>query len=295
MEKNIESVINKIPENLQHLLLSLPSFVLDNVEEIRFIIGRPVCILSMGREYHLSYEVDYEGLNSLLNRLLSYSYYAYETELASGYITIEGGHRTGVCGKVVLEKGRVTLIKDISSLNIRCCREVRGVSDECLKSIIKTDGSIHNTLIVSPPKCGKTTLLRDLIRNLSTKGFRVGVCDERSEIAGSYRGCPAFDLGPRTDILDGCPKEQGIIMLIRSMSPNIIATDEIGKSADIYAVEAAICAGVNLITTIHGSSCEDVLNSAVGSLVKNGAFSCMIFLSNIPKTGTIKQVLYYKQ
>ncbi|MHC1722210.1 MAG: stage III sporulation protein AA [Aminipila sp.] len=292
MEKNIESILNKMPQDLEKTFRALPDTIINHAEEFRFRIGQPISIISLNEEYHISYAVDYEMLNNLINRLLNYSYYAYETELANGYITIEGGHRVGVCGKAVLEKENVRLIKDISSLNIRCSREVIGASEECLKKILKNDGSIHNTLIVSPPKCGKTTLLRDLIRNLSSKGFRVGVCDERSEIAGSYKGKTCYDLGPRTDILDGCPKEQGIIMLIRAMSPNIIATDEIGKSADIYAIEAAMCAGINLITTIHGNSYEDVLNSAIGSLVKKGIFSCIIFLSNVPKTGSIREVMY---
>lgn len=295
MEKNIESILIKMPQDLEKTFRALPDTIINNVEEFRFRIGQPISIISLNEEYHISYAVDYEMLNNLINRLLNYSYYAYETELANGYITIEGGHRVGICGKVVLEKENVRLIKDISSLNIRCSREVIGASEECLKKILKVDGSIHNTLIVSPPKCGKTTLLRDLVRNLSSKGFRVGVCDERSEIAGSYKGKTCYDLGPRTDILDGCPKEQGIIMLIRAMSPNIIATDEIGKTADIYAIEAAMCAGVNLITTIHGNSYDDVLNSAIGSLVRKGTFSCIIFLSNIPKTGSIREVMYSKQ
>lgn len=295
MEKNIESILIKMPEDLEKALRSLPTAIINTAEEFRFKIGQPISIISLNEEYHISYAVDYDMLNNLINRLLNYSYYAYETELANGYITIEGGHRVGICGKVVLEKGNVKLIKDISSLNIRCSREVIGASDECLKSILKPDGNIHNTLIVSPPKCGKTTLLRDLIRNLSNKGFRVGVCDERSEIAGSYKSNTYYDLGPRTDILDGCPKEQGIIMLIRSMAPNIIATDEIGKSEDIYAIESAMCAGINLITTIHGNSYDDVLNSAIGGLIKKGIFSCIIFLSNVPKTGSIREVIYSKQ
>lgn len=295
MEKNIESILIKMPEDLQKKLRSLPEMIITNAEEFRFRVGQPISIISLNEEYKISYLVDYNILNNLINRILNYSFYAYETELSNGYITIEGGHRVGICGKVVLENGNVKLIKDISSLNIRCSRQVIGASDECIKKILKLDGSIHNTLIVSPPKCGKTTLLRDLIRNLSNKGFVVGVCDERSEIAGSYKGNTYYDLGPRTDILDGCPKEQGIIMLIRSMSPNIIATDEIGKSADIYAIEAALCAGVSLITTIHGNSYEDVLNSAIGSLVKRNIFTCIIFLSNIPKTGSIKDVMYTAQ
>lgn len=294
MDKNIESILIKMPENLEKTLRSLPDSIVDYAQEFRFRIGQPISIISQNEEFHVSYTVDYEMLNNLVNRMLNYSYYAYETELASGYITIEGGHRIGICGKVILEKGSVRLIKDISSLNIRCSRQVIGASDECIKKILKPEGGIHNTLIVSPPKCGKTTLLRDLIRNLSNRGFKVGVCDERSELAGSYKGKPYYDLGARTDILDGCPKEQGIIMLIRSMSPDVIATDEIGKSADIYAVESAMCAGVNLITTIHGNSYKDVLNSEIGGLVRKGIFSCIIFLSNIPKTGTIREVIYSK-
>ncbi|WP_312353126.1 stage III sporulation protein AA [Aminipila sp.] len=295
MEKNIENILIKMPQDLEKTFRALPDAIINNAEEFRFRIGQPISIISLNEEYHISYAVDYEMLNNLINRLLNYSYYAYETELANGYITIEGGHRVGVCGKVVLDKGNIRLIKDISSLNIRCSREVIGASEECIKNIVKADGSIHNTLIVSPPKCGKTTLLRDLIRNLSNKGYKVGVCDERSEIAGSYKGNTCYDLGPRTDILDGCPKEQGIIMLIRAMSPHIIATDEIGKRADIYAIEAAMCAGINLITTIHGNSYEDILNSQIGDLVKRGIFSCIIFLSNVPKTGSIREVLYAKQ
>ncbi|MFV0517572.1 MAG: stage III sporulation protein AA [Aminipila sp.] len=295
MDKNIESILTKMPEHLEKTLKSLPDTIISHVEEFRFRIGQPISIISKNEEFHISYAVDYEMLNNLINRLLNYSYYAYETELSNGYITIEGGHRVGICGKTVLEKGSVRLIKDISSLNIRCSRQVIGASDECLSKILKPDGSVHNTLIVSPPKCGKTTLLRDLIKNLSNKGFKIGVCDERSEIAGSYKGTTYYDLGPRTDILDACPKEQGIIMLIRSMSPDIIATDEVGKSADVYAIESAMCAGINLITTIHGNSYADVVNSEIGGLISKGIFSCIIFLSNVPKTGTIREVIYAKQ
>ncbi|QIB69441.1 stage III sporulation protein AA [Aminipila butyrica] len=295
MDKNLQSILTKLPKELEEAMRALPDSLLNQAEEFRFKSGQPVSILSNDQEYALSYIVNQDMLTSLLNRILHYSFYAYETELANGYITMEGGHRVGVCGRTVLEKGAVRLIKDISSLNIRFSREVIGASDACLPHLFREDGSLHNTLIVSPPKCGKTTLLRDLIRNLSTRGYRVGVCDERSELAGSYKGNTYYDLGPRTDILDGCPKEQGIIMLIRSMSPHVIATDEIGKSADVYAVEAAMCAGVSLITTIHGNSYEDLLNSAIGGLVQKGIFSCMVFLSNQPKTGSIREIIYARE
>ena len=150
---------------------------------------------------------------------------------------------------------------------------------------------VRNTLIISPPKCGKTTMLRDLARNLSNAGFRIGICDERSEIAGCYDGKTSYDLGPRTDVLDGCPKADGILMLIRAMSPDVVMTDEIGKPEDAAAIRSALSAGVKIITTIHGSSFEDAAKSAVGSLITDHVFETLIFLSAQPVTGTVEKIL----
>ena len=133
-------------------------------------------------------------------------------------------------------------------------------------------------------------MLRDLIRNFSNMGFQIAVCDERSEISGMYNGQPSYDLGTRTDVLDGCPKEKGMIMLIRAMSPDLIATDEIGKKEDCKAIETAVCAGVSLLATIHGSNYEDVINSGIGELVERGVFERLIFLSNIPAIGSISAI-----
>lgn len=292
MDKSFNEIMIKFPKGVREEFERLPADILDNAEELRLRNGQPVMVASGGKEYFLEQQVNKEMLDSVINRLLDYSYYAYETELAEGYLTIEGGHRVGICGKTVIERGQVKLIKNISSLNIRRCREIKGISDKCINHVIREDGTVNNTLIVSPPRCGKTTLLRDLVRNLSERGFTVGVCDERSEIGGSWRGKIGFDLGSRTDVLDGCPKEQGIVMLLRSMAPQIIATDEIGKKSDVPAIETALCAGVKLLTTIHGHSLEDVKNSEIGGLVKKGVFSCVIILSNSPVTGHIKEVIY---
>lgn len=251
-------------------------------------------MISGGREIKLndSRLMTPELLEEILNRLLRYSYYAYEEELSNGYITIEGGHRVGICGRVTLKNGQVHLIKDISSLNIRRSREIKGAADKIIPMIAdRSNGQINNTLIISPPKCGKTTILRDIARTLSYRGFRVGICDERSEIAGCFNGESSYDLGNRTDILDGCPKSSGMIMLIRSMSPDVIITDEIGKKEDAAAIEEALCAGINIITSIHGSSFEDVTSSAVGSLIRNHVFDTLIFLSATPVTGSIKKVM----
>lgn len=295
---NLNHILMKFPGELGEQIRRLPNDVLDNLEEIRMKTGSHIRIFSKGKEYELESQsgrkMDKDLLNQIFNNILNHSAYAYQEELSNGYITIEGGHRVGICGRTVVENGQVKTIKDISSLNIRRSREIIGVSDSCIKFLIKNNQQIYNTVIVSPPKCGKTTLLRDMIRNLSNMGFKVGVCDERSEISGTYNGYANYDLGIRTDVLDGCPKDQGMLMLIRAMSPDIIVTDEIGKKQDIQAIEAAVCAGINLLTTIHGNSFEDLLSSGIGDMVKTGVFQRFIFLSNIPKTGSIIGVRDFK-
>lgn len=290
----LDKILTKLPIEIGEQIKGLPSPIKKNLEEIRIRNGQNIVLFASGKEYGLECQngtqIDNIIINNIFNSLLNYSAYACQEELINGYITIEGGHRVGVCGRTVMENGRVKTIKDISSINIRRSREIIGVSDPCMGYLLKGKHQIFNTIIVSPPKCGKTTLLRDMIRNFSSMGFQVGVCDERSEISGMYNGRPSYDLGIRTDILDGCPKEKGMIMLIRSMSPELIATDEIGKREDCHAIEAAVCAGISLLTTIHGSCYEDVINSGIGELVEKGIFERLIFLSNIPAIGSISAI-----
>lgn len=294
MDKNTEKILQKLPSSVNERIEALPKGIINDFEEIRLKTFQDTLVISGGREIslHDGKAITPDILDETLNRLLDYSYYAYEDELSKGYITIEGGHRVGICGRVTLKDGRVHLIKDVSSLNIRRSRQIIGASRAVINSVCdEQKNSIRNTLIISPPKCGKTTILRDLARALSYKGYRVGICDERSEIAGSYNGETSYDLGKRTDILDGCPKAEGILMLIRSMSPDVIITDEIGKKEDVGAIESALCAGVKTITTIHGSSYEDVENSAVGDLIKKHVFETLIFLSATPTTGTVRRIM----
>ena len=285
--RNLECIFKKLPAGIGDSIRALPYEITDHLEEIRIRTGSGIRIISGGREFAIDgITVDYDMMNRILNSLLNHSYYAYEEELSKGYITIEGGHRVGICGKTVLDRGRVNIIKDISSVNIRCSREIIGIA-EPLKDIV-TD---RNVLIASPPGCGKTTLLRDITRLLSCSGRQVSVCDERSEIAGTYMGKSTYDLGPRTDILDGCPKAEGMMMLIRSMGPDVIITDEIGREEDACAIEAAVCAGINIIASIHGGTYEEAATSRIGSMIRNGIFSRLIFLTNIPHTGTVREVM----
>lgn len=293
---NLEQILNKLPEKIREPIEELPESILTSLEEIRIKAYSDIRILSKNQELLVALKKDVlvsvEDLDMILNNLLDYSYYAYEEELAKGYITIEGGHRVGVCGRVVLNKGNVSLIKEISSLNLRRSREITGVADRVLPHVLDKENILQNTLIVSPPKCGKTTMLRDLVRSLSCKGFKIALCDERSELAGTYMGRPSYDLGPRTDVLDGCPKAEGMIMLIRAMSPDAVVTDEIGKKEDIAAIETAVCAGVSILTTIHGRNYDDLLASNMGPLITKGVFSRLIFLSNDPRTGSISEVIH---
>ena len=291
---SLDKILVKLPVEIGDTIKSLPDHIRKNLEEIRIRNGNNIVLYAEGKEFELELKngerIDNYIINNVFNSFLNHSVYAYQQELTNGYITIEGGHRVGVCGRTVMENGKVKTIKDISSINIRRSREITGVSDPCVGYLMKGRHQIFNTLIISPPKCGKTTLLRDLIRNFSKMGFQVGVCDERSEISGMYNGKSSYDIGTRTDILDGCPKEKGMIMLIRSMSPDLIATDEIGKREDCHAIEAAVCAGISLLTTIHGSSYEDVINSGIGELVQKGVFERLIFLTNIPAIGSVSSI-----
>ncbi len=289
----LDKVLAKLPDYIMEPLLSLPLEIQNNLEEVRIQINQPVIVITSGKEIFINTfkKITDESLEIILNNLMNYSIYAYEEDLAKGYITIEGGHRVGVCGRVVKNKNNITLIKDISSLNIRRSREIKGSAEKLIKEITDNIG-LQNTVIVSPPKCGKTTLLRDIVRLLSCDGYRVGVIDERSEIAGMYQGVPSYDIGPRTDVLDGCPKAEGMLMMIRSMSPDVIVTDEIGKDEDIEAIESALCAGVKIITTIHGRTYEDLLASRLRDTIRRGVFTRMIFLTNDPATGTISEVRY---
>ena len=294
MDRNSENILRKLPSVIEERIRQLPGSIIECFEEIRLKTFEDTVVISEGREIslHDGKLVTPDLIDETLNRLLDYSYYAYEEELSKGYITIEGGHRVGLCGTVTMKDGKVHLIKDVSSLNIRRSRQIIRVSGKIINSVCDEKRRIiRNTLIISPPKCGKTTILRDLARNLSGRGYRVGICDERSEIAGCYNGKSSFDLGSRTDILDGCPKSEGILMLIRSMSPDVIITDEIGRKEDVGAIDSALCAGVKTITTIHGSSYEDVENSAVGELIKRHVFETLIFLSAEPSMGTVKRIM----
>ena len=285
----LNEILSHLPQRVSEEISMLPASVLADLEEIRMRCNQSVRIQHAGQERLLMRIVTKDDLQKTLTGLVKFSYYAYEEELAKGFVTINGGHRVGVCGKAVVKEGMPTLIKEISSVNIRFAKEIKGCANPLIPVLIEGSRPV-NTLIVSPPGCGKTTLLRDIARIFSLRQIKVSICDERSEIAGMYDSSPSFYLGPRTDVLDGCTKKNGMLMLIRSMSPDVIITDEIGMKGDAEAIEQCINAGVGIVTSIHGSDRDDVMNSSIGYLAEKGIFRNIIYLSCEKGPGTIKEI-----
>lgn len=245
-----------------------------SLEEIRVRAGQPLMFLfadgerflekdgRLGRDMHKGCGMSRRDLEEMVGFLCSYSMYAYEEQLRMGYLTLRGGHRVGVAGEVSLQHGKVARLQHIYFLNIRIAHEKKGCA-RALVEALRCGQGIHNTIILSPPGAGKTTLLRDAVRLLSQgdeshAGLKVGVVDERSELGAGYLGIPQNDLGPRTDVLEGAGKSEGIYMLLRSMSPQVIAIDELGTRDDFEAVTRAFHSGCRLIGTIHGESPESL-------------------------------------
>ncbi|MGM1045987.1 MAG: stage III sporulation protein AA [Bacillota bacterium] len=291
------------PENVKQLLLNLPKDVLEGLEEVRIRESRPLEINTGGKFHFVSrngeliliqdeaYKPTREDGHRLLDLISNHSLYTMEEELRKGFITIPGGHRIGLTGRTVLSGGKVEHIRDISGFNVRIAKEIKGAADEILPYLLDTKRKrVLHTLIMSPPQHGKTTLVRDLARQISSglwgrsnihwPGMKVGIVDERSEIAGCQRGVPGFDVGPRTDVLDGCPKAEGMMMMLRSMSPDVLIVDEIGRPEDAEAVTEALHAGISVIATAHGSSVQDMRGRpGLAGLVDNRMFEMYVVLA----------------
>lgn len=315
IRKNLEAILENeilpiLPLHIAQLITSINLEHLSKLEEIRLRVFKPLILVVNSKDFMLTHDgkitQDYsqayyltrEDIFKTFHFISQYSVYSFEEELKNGYITISGGHRVGFSGQVILENNAIKTIRNISSINIRIAKEVIGAADRVMPYIID-NGKVLNALIISPPKAGKTTLLRDIVRQLSNgvdslgiNGLNVGLVDERSEIACCYEGVPQNDVGIRTDVLDGCPKAKGIMILLRSMSPDLIATDEIGKSEDALAIEEAINAGVAILTTAHGLDLDDKKKRpAIRKLIERCFFDRYIILSKKMGPGNIEAIL----
>lgn len=265
-----EQLIRIFPKELREELKSIND---GSLEEIRVRIGWPIELLFGDSSTWVgNYEnrMDREKLDEMLNYITGYSLYAMEEELRQGYLPMEGGHRIGITGHTKYEMYRngewqkITNVTDIGGLNIRVAHEKKDCAKELVPQLRNGD-SIYNTLFLAAPGVGKTTYLRDVVRLISDgttncAGKRVCVIDERSEIAACHLGVPQNYLGKRTDIMDGCLKTEGMLMALRSMSPQVIAVDELGGKEEYKAVKQIMYSGCKVIGTEHGDCIQDIKN-----------------------------------
>lgn len=295
MTDKLSELLSSLPLGVRSILCQR-GFDYDKIQEIRIRLNQPLVIYYDNRELVMpAYKPAYKDVNELLEFATKHSLYAFENEIRQGYITVRGGHRVGLCGKAVMKNGQVSTFKNISCANVRVAHEVEGCSREIFP-MLHDGNAFYDTLIVSPPGCGKTTVLRDLIRTISNGtgdfcGRSVGVCDERSEIAACFNGEAQNDLGIRTDIVDGCPKEEAMQLLIRAMAPSVLALDEIGTGRDIEALHKLSNCGCNTLATVHGGSVAEIRErGGIDALLEKRVFRRIVVLSRRRGPGTLECV-----
>lgn len=293
----METIIHFLPKNIASMIKNIPPDLKDDIEEIRIRIERPIEIIAKGTPRFLSYITQPEDAFQLMNKISHFSIYTLEEELRQGFVTVSGGHRIGLAGKVILEGGKVKAIRDISSFNIRIAREKIGIAEPVIPHIYQ--GNWLHTMVIGPPQTGKTTLLRDIARIISSgipkKGIeagKVGIVDERSEIAGCVNGIPQLTFGHRLDVLDACPKAEGMMMMIRSLSPDVLIVDEIGRKEDAEAIQEAVHAGIKLMMTVHGTNLEEIKKRpSLKGIIEQKLFQRFVVLSRNEGPGTVTNIL----
>lgn len=292
-------ILNYFPINIKEILNNYIKDKFYELEEIRFRTYKPIILKFNNLEKKLDYIITSNDILEILQHICENSIYSYQNQICNGYITVKGGHRIGISGNAVIEKNRVININYISSLNFRIAKQIIGCSNKILEYVLDNENkTIYNTLIISPPGAGKTTILRDLVRNISNGieeihfyGLNVGLVDERGEIAAMYKGTAQNDIGLRTDVLDNIPKAIGMKMLIRSMAPQVIVADEIGSLEDVESINYAVCSGIKGVFTAHGENLEEIsLNPALKNLLNIHIFEKIIFLQDKGIKGEIKKV-----
>ena len=278
--QSYKQAVQVLPLTLRQLALRLTREQMEQAEEIRLRMGRrPTVVLPEG-EVPLpdSRAVEREELERLVEIASRWSMHTVLEQLCRGFLPLEGGHRLGLCGTVVMKGEHVHALRDVSCANLRIARQRMGVSLPLLPRL-RCGAGVYSTLILAPPGAGKTTLLRDLIRSLSDgeAGLRVGVVDERGELAAVWRGQAQLELGERTDVLSECPKAVGMELLLRGMSPQVLAVDEITARRDVQAMAGAVGCGVSLLATAHGNTREDLQRRPVyREMLEQGLFQRLV-------------------
>lgn len=297
----ISLALKYFPKRLKNIALADAESP-DITEEIRLCAGKEATVVKKSGTYFISDSGECtekrraaifskEEIKEIIKLFCKNSIYSYQDKLRQGFITLEGGHRVGVAGRCISEEGKIKSITDISSLDIRIAKEVKGAAIPVIPYIIGE--KIKNCLIISPPGCGKTTMLRDICRILGGERYmkRVALADERGEIASMYDSLPANDIGALTFVMDGCPKYEGMMSLLRSSSPEVMITDEIGSEEDSLAILQAVKSGVSVICSIHATSIDEAMNKeGIKKLTEEKVFSVFVLLGRKNGPGTLEEI-----
>ncbi len=291
MEKQrIKQVLYYLPQNIRDMLYKIVEDEWISIEEIRLRSGTPLAVGVCGESCFVTktggitnyesdaYKITAEEVQAAFTAICENSVYAHLEEIRQGFITIKGGHRVGICGKAVTDGGEIKTFREVTSLNFRVAHQIIGIADGIIDAVIR-GGDVRSTLIISPAQVGKTTLLRDIVRQVSNRGYKCGIADDRGELAAVYKGVAVNDVGAQTDVIDGAPKAAAIEMLLRTMSPKVIISDEIASDRDVEALRIAAGTGVKVIATTHGDNVEDILKRKVlEPIIRDGVFSQAIVL-----------------
>lgn len=254
---------------------------MESLREIRIRIGQPIQIVA-GENFRAGGPVDSKMMKNMLLKLTDFSLYSREEEVKSGYFTLDDGSRVGICGKAACQDGKIVQLTHVGSMVIRISRACPGCAGPVIESMIHED-NLLSTLVFSAPGMGKTTMLRDIARQLSGLGHQVAIADERHEIAACIQGVPGMDVGPCTDVMDGCPKGLAVGQIVRAMSPEVLVTDEIGHRHDAEALSDAVRCGVTIVASAHGESLEALLNRPIlAQMLQEGLFKLLVQLGERP-------------
>lgn len=288
-----EQAIQVLPIRLRREAQQLPDTDRVLAEELRLRAGWPMTVLLEGAERPLGgAPVRGEELEQLVEIASRASIHTVLDQVRQGYLTVAGGHRIGLCGTAVLREGEIYALRGLSSASLRIARQVKGAAAAILDGLCP-GGRLADTLILAPPGLGKTTLLRDIIRAVSEgegcAPLRVALADERGEVAALYGGLPQLAVGRRTDVMEGCPKAQGLMLLLRAMNPQVLAVDEITAPEDVRALAAAAGCGATLLATAHGEERTDLERRNVyRPMLEEGLFR---FLVRILRDGNARRYL----